>query len=198
MGDPASAIDLAERVAQLAAGLHIETALIGAYALAAHGYVRGTADLDLGSHVELEALRRLQRLLDAQGLSTELVLPDDEDPRGGVLRIWEQTDEEGTPIDPVEVVNFLNPLHPQRTPAREAIRTAVPIAERPALRYPSLAMLIALKLYAHSWRDDVDIVELLLANPDADIAEVRAVCAPFGLDRLDGLIATARAERARR
>lgn len=38
----------AERVAQEAEALGIRTALIGAAALARHGYVRSTVDLDLG------------------------------------------------------------------------------------------------------------------------------------------------------
>ena len=47
-------LELAERVAEIARGLGIETALIGATALAVHGYVRGTLDIDLASIVDRE------------------------------------------------------------------------------------------------------------------------------------------------
>ena len=42
-------LDLAERVAEAARELGIETALIGAMAMAVHKYLRGTADVDLGT-----------------------------------------------------------------------------------------------------------------------------------------------------
>lgn len=45
-------IELAERVAGIARELGISTAVIGAVALAAHKYVRGTHDVDLATHVD--------------------------------------------------------------------------------------------------------------------------------------------------
>ncbi|MCA9548436.1 MAG: hypothetical protein KC933_00280 [Myxococcales bacterium] len=85
VGQPA--LELAERVAETAKGLGIETAVIGALALAAHGYVRGTVDVDLASSVDPgSVLRALQDKLREGGLKTRLLLPDAEDPLGGMLR----------------------------------------------------------------------------------------------------------------
>jgi hypothetical protein len=43
------ALSLAERIATLASELGIQTALIGASALAAHNYIRATIDVDLAN-----------------------------------------------------------------------------------------------------------------------------------------------------
>jgi hypothetical protein len=192
-----SAVDLAERVAQIASGLNIQTVLIGAYALAAHHYVRATADIDLASDVKLDDLRRLEQALREAGLHTELRQPDEEDPLGGVIEIWERVDETGDPVDAVEVVNFYNPYRPRRTPAMQAIRNGIPIAEKPALRYPRLDDLIALKLDTGSRRDEDDVIDVLVANPDANLDEIRATCKAYGLDRIDALIAAAQETRAK-
>ena len=81
-------IELAERIASVAADLNIPTALIGAMALAAHNYVRGTADIDLATAVDPNTtLRLLQNKLDSLGLRTELNLPDADDSLGGLLRV---------------------------------------------------------------------------------------------------------------
>ena len=182
-------VDLAERVALLARDLGIETAVIGAYAMAAHHYVRGTKDIDLGTAVELTELARLQRAVEAEGFSTRLREPDDEDPLGGVLVIWQQVDEDGDPIYPLEVVNFRNPYRPRVGPAYQAIRTALDVEGKPVLRYPQLKYLVALKLDTGGRRDEEDVVALLLRNRDADFEEIRDTCKQYGLDRIDEVIA---------
>lgn len=121
MQDDQGPLRLAEHVAETARGLGIETALIGAYALAAHDYVRATADLDLATVVQLDELRALRGELEVAGLHTALTSPDEQDDLGGTLTIWEQADEDGAPIEPVEIVNFLNVLRPRVNPAAEAI-----------------------------------------------------------------------------
>jgi predicted nucleotidyltransferase len=188
-------IDLAERVDAAARTLGIETAVIGALALAVHGFVRATSDIDLATAVEVYTkLRGLGQTLEEQGLSVELRTPDDDDPLGGVLVVWEQEDEEGDPIEPVEVVNFWNPHRPKVTPAARAIRDALPLDPDSSLRYVRLPDLIALKLYADSRRDHGDIVDLLARNPGADLDEVRARAAPFDKSGiLEQLIAEATA-----
>jgi len=197
MAELTTPVELAERVAQIAASLGIETVLIGAYALAAYDYVRGTSDIDLGVHVQLETLRQLRDRLEAEGLITSLTMPDDNDALGGVVRVWERSDEEGRPIDPVEVVNFYNPYRPRPTPALDAIKNANSLAEKPALRYPPLADLIALKLYANSLRDDADVVELLVRHADSDVTEIRTTCERYGFHRIDELIARALSEKSK-
>lgn len=180
---------LAERVASAARELGIETAVIGAIALAAHNYIRGTLDVDLATRVEsIDELRRLQQKLESIGLSTELRTPDEADPLGGVLEVWEYADDEQIPINPVELVNFFNPYRPGTNPGTAAVRNASAI-DGSSLRYVQLADLIALKLYSGSLRDRVDVVELLTRNPDADHERIRAACAPFGLgDVLEQLL----------
>ena len=111
MGDETQVIELGERVAQIARELNIETIVIGAYAMAIHNYVRGSLDFDLGTRIELDELYRLRRAIDATGLSTRLNSPDEFDDLGGKLIIWNRVDEDGDPLEPVEVVNFFNPLH---------------------------------------------------------------------------------------
>lgn len=176
---------LAELVASAARELGIETAVIGAIALAAHNYVRGTNDVDLATSVDSTSdLHRLKDRLETLGCRTELRLPDDEDPLGGVLEVWQHEDEEQLPLDPVEVVNFVNPYRRQSNPGPAAVRNATPIEAGSALRYVRLPDLIALKLYTEGRRDRADVVELLLRNPDADRDAIRAACAPFGFSEV--------------
>ncbi len=198
MAEQSTPVELAERVAEIAQGLGIETVLIGAYALAAHNYVRGTADIDLATVIAIDELQRLQRAVEATGLATRLRFPDEEDPLGGCLVVWDRTDDDDDPIEPLEVVNFRNPYHLRPTPARDAIAHALPVEGKPALRYPQLRHLIALKLYAGALRDHADVIELLVRNPDADRDEIRMTCKHAGFENIDDLIREAEAEAERR
>lgn len=199
MLDLQALLALAERVALAARERGIETALIGAAALAVHGRVRATKDVDLASVVNpYDELRSLETALQAQQLRTHLRFPDDEDPLGGVLRVWQPDfeDEDGDPVGYVEIVNFFNPHRPRKTPARDAIARAVPIDDTSPLRAVTLRDMVAFKLYASSRQDHADIVELLVQNPDADLDAIRAVAAPFDSDHvLEQLIAEAQARR---
>lgn len=182
---PLPGLELAELVASAARELGIETALIGAMAMAIHKYMRGTADVDLATSVTSTSdLRRLQEKLEALGYKTELRTPDEDDPLGGVLEIWKVEDDDADPIEPVEVVNFFNPHRPRSNPGAGAVRNAMAIDESSPLRYVQLADLIALKLYTHAQRDRADVVELLARNPDADRDGIRATCAPFGFSAI--------------
>jgi hypothetical protein len=171
---------LAERVAIEAKTLGIETAIIGGLALAEYNYIRATFDLDLATYVDpFTRLRELERRLRELGLATELREPDADDPLGGVLVVREREDSE-----PVEVVNFLNPLRLGVTPGRAAVENARPIPESP-LRIADLPDLIALKVYASlgavSSRDRDDVLRLLEANPSADLDAIREACDRSGL-----------------
>lgn len=185
MLDPVASLALAEHVAETARRLGIETALIGAAALAVHRYARGTQDIDLAvavlPHVHLA---ELARQLDAEGMRTSLRLPDDDDPLGGVLSVRPAHAD-----DVVEVVNFLNPGNPSPARVSAAIARAEPLPGS-VLRCVRIEDLVALKLYAGGLGDLADIVNLLARNPDVDLDAVRAVAAP--VDRsgvLDRLIA---------
>jgi hypothetical protein len=184
-------LGLAERVAEEARALGIETALIGAAALAIHGYTRATLDLDLASAVDPSSdLRALEMALQRIGLHTKLNMPDAEDALGGVLNVWEGEDDD---VEPVQIVNFRNPHRPMASnPGAEAIRTAFPL-EHSSLRCVRLPELIALKLYADSPNDDRDVVEILEKNREGmDVEEIEAVCARYGFaERLEQLLLNA-------
>ncbi|MDX2093012.1 MAG: hypothetical protein SFX73_34535 [Kofleriaceae bacterium] len=188
MPDEQGPLRLAERVADTARELGIDTVLIGAYALAAHDYVRATADLDLASAVQPSELQALATKLAELGLHVAVYSPDEQDDLGGKVVVWEEADEDGDPVEPVEVVNFLNIHRPRRNPAVEAIRHASPLAGLPSLRYPKLEHLIALKLDAGAPKDELDVIELLQRNRDADVEVIRATCKTYGLERIDALI----------
>ena len=84
MLDPDKTLLLAARVAAEAEKMGIKTALIGAAALAVHGYARGTEDIDLAASVRpLSQLDALARVLRVAWLGTELRYPDDDDRLGG-------------------------------------------------------------------------------------------------------------------
>jgi hypothetical protein len=197
MLDPAATLALAERVADAGKRLGVESALIGAAALAVHRYTRGTEDVDLAVVVDPHTLLvALQQTLDATGLNTELRLPDDDDPLGGVLVVWGSKDDQGGIVDLVEVVNFRNPGRSTLTPAPAAIARAQPLPGS-SLRCVTLEDLIAFKLYAGGLSDLADIEQLLTHNPDADFSAIRRIAAPFDAgSHLDTLLD--RAAKAKR
>lgn len=189
---------LAERVARVAQEHGVETALIGATALAVHNFVRATADVDLATYTNVfPQLRDLAEALRGMGLNADLRLPDEADPLGGVLAVWGQVDDEGEPLDTVEVVNFRNPYRANDGLALEAIRDAVALEPGSPLRCVRLPHLVALKLSAGSRRDLADVVDLLVRNPDADLDEIRSLATRFeGHEVVEQLIAEAAATRA--
>lgn len=199
MLDPAATLALAEHVAEAARKVGFDTALIGATALAVHRYVRGTEDIDLAAAVNPHTqLVELEKELASAGLYTQLRLPDDDDPLGGVLIVSAFRDEAAEPSDVVEVVNFFNPGRIVPTPAAAAISRAQPLPGS-ALRCVTLEDLVALKLYADGLADHADIVQLLALNADVDLEAVRRVAAPFDAGgHLEALIARASAVRAGR
>lgn len=189
MLDPQTSIELAEQVAGSARVIGIDSALIGAAALAVHRYTRATEDIDLAVATDPHrGLAELERRLLASGLRTRLRLPDDDDPLGGVLTVW-RSHETDDPVDVVEVVNFSNPSRPMRTPANSALARAQWLSES-GLKCVTLEDLVAFKLYAGGQRDHADIALLLANNPNADLARVRAAAEPFDRSKqLEALIA---------
>jgi hypothetical protein len=170
---------MAARVALILEGLGVPCALIGAAALAVHGYPRATERIDLAVATDpfsvlWEAQQRIAATLPVEAI---LVTPDADDPLGGVLSVT------GEGCDPVQVVNFHNPLTSSRNPGAEAVRTAVPgIVAGTTLRVVDLPHLVALKLYAGGYKSRLDVLALLERNPGLDLSETRQVCARFGLD----------------
>jgi hypothetical protein len=193
MLNPDRTLLLAARVAAEAEKMGIKTALIGAAALAVHGYARGTEDIDLAASVlPLSQLEVLARSLSAAGLGTELRYPDDDDPLGGVLVVWNLSDGNAERYDVVEVINFLNPSLALTTPAPLAIQRATRL-DGIHLNCVALPDLVALKLYAGGSADYADIVQLLARNPGANFDDIRIVSEPFDKrGRLNSLIEEAR------
>lgn len=158
---------LAKRVAAEAADLGIATAVIGAMALAVHGYVRATEDVDLGVCTLFSpTLQGLRNRLRDLGLNVTLRSPDDDDPLDGVLVV-----QDGDAL--VEVVNLRGRL------GRAAVDNAEDLGE--GLRCVRAADLVALKLYAGGRQSHHDVHALLDANPDIDLAEVERTCGALGL-----------------
>jgi hypothetical protein len=182
-----STIAVAERVAAIALELQVRSALIGAAALAVHGYPRATEDLDLAVWADpFSTLRELTRRLEDSGLHAEIRLPDEDDPLGGVITVT------GEGFDAIQLVNYLNPLRATNNPGREAITTAVAIAGT-TLRVVDVPHLVALKLYAGGAKSRLDALELLQRNPAVGLDDVRNVCARHALEpELDALLADLR------
>src|SRR5579871_6837329 len=98
-------LQVAERVRKILWEHGVESAVIGAMALAVHGYPRATEHFDLGTHADpFQVLPVVVAQLEREGYRAVLRQPDAGDPVGGVV------DVEGEDFDPIQVVNFLNPL----------------------------------------------------------------------------------------
>ena len=165
----------AQRVAALLATDGVEHAVIGAAALAVHGFVRATRDLDLAVMVSPSPrLAALAGAMGREGLEVTLSMPGADDELGGVITVT------GPGFDPVQVVNFYNPPRPPPLLVREAIDAAAP---DPVLGLPvvTVAHLVALKLATGAFRDEVDVGDLLDARRDVSLDGVREVCARHGL-----------------
>ena len=176
---PERTLEVAARVAMILDGLGVPSALIGAAALAVHGFPRATDNVDLAVATDpFTVLREAQqRITAALHVTARLVTPGADDPLGGVLSIT------GDDFDPVQVVNFLNTLATRPNPGEEAVRTAQPgIVTGTALRVVDLPHLVALKLYAGGYKSRLDVLALLDRNPGLDCDETARICARFGLD----------------
>lgn len=170
-------LDAALRVQDTLALEAIKVTLIGAAALAEYRYPRSTADLDFGSCVHpFQVLPRGVEALKRKGIRASLEFPDAEDPLGGVIHVT------GANHDPIQVVNFLNPLADKDAAKlmREGIDRSHSIAGT-AFRVVPLEHLIALKLYAGGAKSILDVAELLKRNPELELEAVRRVCARHGL-----------------
>ena len=160
----------AEAVVRLAGTLGHDLLVIGAAALAGHRYVRLTNDLDLGGNLSPADLRRVATALRQNGYSVELREADADDPLGGVLDIKGDFGQ-------IQVISFYD-----RFPAviADALQEKpLPVGKHSPLRIIPLPHLVVLKLYAGSLKSMADIVEVLAANPDADLDAIAALCRKY-------------------
>lgn len=179
MSDPEELLRAAEKVATVLEENRVGAIVIGAVALAAHGYVRFTEDIDLGVSVDLPKLRGVANALRSEGFTVVLREPDEQDPLGGVIDVT-------GPFGVVQIVNYGGKF-PAVIDAGLAEATVVARSGSP-LRIAPLPYLVALKLYAGGRKSQADIVELLARNREADLERIRAVCRSYRLDGLDPLI----------
>ncbi len=164
MANPDEVIRAAEEVAEILESRGVGAVVIGAVALAAHGYVRFTEDLDLGVNTDLGTLSRVAEALRAAGFEVQVREPDGEDPLGGVV------DVRG-PFGLVQIVNYGGRFPAVIDGGLAAADTVIRPGSR--LRIVPLPHLVALKLYAGGTKSRADIVELLSRNPDADMGAIR-------------------------
>ena len=152
--------------------------VIGASAMAVHGYARQSVDLDLATHVfPHDVLPRLAIQFKELGFATDVVLPDADDPLGGVINVT------GSDFETVQIVNFNNPFGYRRI--HKLVGTALSELEiKPGeLKVVSPELLIVLKLYAGDAQSLSDIHKLLEANPSIDIAKVTELAQEAGLEK---------------
>ncbi|MBP7126725.1 hypothetical protein KBD49_10210 [Myxococcota bacterium] len=171
-------LEAAEEVLDVVRQHGADAILIGALALAVHGFPRDTTDLDLAVAVHPDVLRRIAADLAARGYLVAFREPAADDPLGGVVDVRTRRG------DLVQLVNFLNP--PSRgfpVLVRDAIETATALRPDGLLRVVDLEHLIVFKLYAGGPKSALDILALIQANPGLDLDRLMAICRGYRLDR---------------
>ena len=150
--------------------------LAGGLAVAAHGFVRGTRDVDLLTRLPLsEARKRLER----GGLPTRLLKGTPLE--GGFSCLRGECD--GLPFD---VLPQIVPVHWEAAVPAEA-------AGAGALRVVPLEDLLALKLKAQGAKDLMDAAILVLMHPDTGARARELATAYRALDRLESWLLDPRA-----
>ena len=101
---------LLKRLVDTLARHGIEYALVGGYAVALHGAVRGTVDIDLIIDIDIDSLTRTEKALNVIGLQSRLpITPEelfqfrDEYIRNRNLKAWSFVN----PSDPTEMVDIV-------------------------------------------------------------------------------------------
>jgi hypothetical protein len=153
-----------------------ECLLAGGLAVMAHGFVRGTRDVDLLTRLPLsEARKRLERA----GLRTRLL--KGEPLEGGFSCLKGECD--GLPFD---ILPQLVPIHWE---------TAVPVGASDAgsLRVVPLMDLLAMKLKAQGAKDLMDAAILVLMHPETETRARGLAVAYRALDRLESWLEDPRA-----
>lgn len=188
MDDARALSELAREAVRLLEKEGVEPVLIGALALAAHGYARHTTDVDLGvSMPPLEFARFAKQLAQTDGLHVDYDLADPSDPLGGVINLYlEKPGDDDEPdgdwdvltayLPKVQIVNFDNapaggfPLLIQDALVRS--RQVSKIVQAPL---PTLEDLILFKAYAGGPKSRNDVAELLTrTKPDIELLRSRA------------------------
>ncbi len=169
-------LSLATEVAAELQKQGIEPLLIGAAALAAHGFTRATLDLDFGIAIPPGRMRDLAHALEGPEREVTLGEPDGDDPLGRVITIVRS---ESTPV---QVVNFDNsPAAGFPALIRGAEQRALAVADLPG-KLVSVEDLVLFKLYAGGMKSEFDIVHLL-THRQVDLPALKALAKGYRLDQ---------------
>ena len=156
-----------------------DCALAGGLAVAVHGFVRGTRDVDMVTRLLLsEARARLEK----QGLKTELLRGNPLD--GGFSCLKGHC--EGLPFD---VLPQLVPIHWDLTAPVDTPYVAGDVA---GLRAVALEDLLALKFKAQGPKDLMDAAMLVLLHPETEARARELATAYRTLDRFEHWLADPR------
>ena len=167
METPEASLDLARRTEAILLQNQVRPLLIGAAALAAHGYPRHTEDIDFAVAVPPRTLESLSGQLATGETTSKYAPPDPQDPLGGVITLR-------TPGSlPVQIVNFDNPPA-GGFPAlvQDALARSAPPSDGLPGWLPTVEDLVLFKLYAGGPKSELDILELLTRCP-ADLDKLR-------------------------
>jgi hypothetical protein len=150
--------------------------LIGGLAVMAHGFVRGTRDVDLLTRLPLAQARKR---LEQSGLPTRRMRGD---PLEGDFPCL-KGDCDGVPFDVV----------PQIVPVHWEAAFPVGATDAGSLRVVPLADLLALKLKAQGAKDLMDAAILVLLHPETETRARELATAYGSLDRLESWLRDPRA-----
>jgi hypothetical protein len=167
---------LAREVGNICAEEGCEVLLIGAIALAAHGYPRNTEDVDFAIAIDPRKLPALALRLEQLGLEATLAESDAQDPLGGVITLRRDG------ALPIQLVNFDNfPAGGFPKLVHDALsRAAIP--EGGIGKLPTVEDLILFKLYAGGPKSTLDILELL-TRTHADLEKLQELARGYGMKR---------------
>ncbi len=173
----ARTLEVARQVSAILKEADVRCMVIGAAALAVHGYARQSVDLDLATYENpFENFKNLVSQLSVAGFQVEAITPDADDPLGGVINVT------GPDFDPVQIINFMNPLRPQRIHKLVGKALAELGDDASELQVVSAELLILLKLYAGDPQSLADIQRLLEANAEINRERIKEMALLAGLD----------------
>jgi hypothetical protein len=155
----------------------LDYAVIGAFALAVHGTVRASTDVEALLRVDFKRLKQLHEAFRAAGFGAGLRRGDDQDPVLGTLTL---TDGYGNQVDLLGGLRGLDPQTFSRT-------VEVPLKGH-LLRFVGREDFIALKCFAGGPQDLLDARSAYAgAQGPVNLDLLRSVTRRFGRDAADRL-----------
>jgi hypothetical protein len=171
-----NSLALAREVDRVCVEEGCEVLLIGAMALAAHGYPRNTEDVDFAIAIDPRKLPALAHRLERLGLEATLAEADAQDPLGGVITLRRDG------ALPIQLVNFDNfPAGGFPKLVQDALSRAS-IVEGGIGKLPTVEDLILFKVYAGGPKSTLDILELL-TRTQVDLNQLRERAHGYGMKR---------------